>query len=117
MILPQLRMDVQISAHREQDDDYLVLHDPFDVADGPIMLHADMLEVLAACDGMTSTSDLAQAAGVDPDGAEIHRVILFVRQLEELGFFEGGVAAARQQEVLQEWNSLSSRPMTCAGQS
>lgn len=117
MILPQLRLDVQISAHREQDEDYLVLHDPFDVAEGPIMLHADMFEVLAACDGMTSTSDLAQAAGVDPDGPEIHRVILFVRQLEELGFFEGGVAADRQQEVLRKWNSLASRPMTCAGQS
>lgn len=117
MILPQLRMDVQISAHREQDDDYLVLHDPFGVADGPIMLHADMFEVLAACDGMTSISDLAQAAGVDSDGAEIHRVVLFVRQLEELGFFEGGVAAARQQEVWREWNDLTLRSMTCAGQS
>ncbi|MBU3678245.1 MAG: AmmeMemoRadiSam system protein B [Candidatus Kapabacteria bacterium] len=116
MILPQLRLDVQISAHREEDEDYLVLHDPFDVADGPIMLHADMFEVLAACDGMTSTNDLARAAGVDPDGAEIHRVILFVRQLEELGFFEGGVAADRQQEALRHWNSLPSRPMTCAGQ-
>lgn len=116
MILPQLRLDVQISAHREQDEDYLVLHDPFDVAEGPIMLHADMFEVLAACDGMTSTKDLAQAAGVDPDGPEIHRVILFVRQLEELGFFEGGVADARQQEALREWSSLPSRPMTCAGQ-
>lgn len=116
MILPQLRLDVQISAHREQDEDYLVLHDPFGVADGPIMLHADMFEVLAACDGMTSTNDLAQAAGVNPDGPEIHRVILFVRQLEELGFFEGGVAAALQKEAMKQWNDLASRPMTCAGQ-
>lgn len=114
MILPRLRADVQFSSHQEDDERFLVLHDPFGVADGPIMLHADMIEVLAACDGVTSTADLAHAAGVDADGPEISRVIGFIRQLEELGYVEGTVAEERHASMLQEWAGMPLRPMVCA---
>lgn len=114
MILPRLRLDVQFSSHQEDDERFLVLHDPFGVADGPIMLHADMIEVLAACDGVTSTIDLAHSAGVDPNGPEILRVVAFIRQLEELGYVEGHIAEERQRTMLQEWSNLPLRPMVCA---
>lgn len=115
VILPRLRADISVTSHAEDDENYLVLHDPFGVADGPIMLHADMIEVLSVCDGETTSEDLAQAAGVDPDGPEIRRVMLFVRQLDELGYFEGDVAEKRRAQTQQAWCELTSRPMVCAG--
>lgn len=115
MILPRLRDDVQLSAHAEGEERYLVLHDPFGVAEGPIMLHADMFEVLAACDGQTTLSDLASAAGVNPEGSEIRRVEMFIRQIQQLGFLEGADADRRRLQVEQEWLSLPTRPMVCAG--
>ncbi len=115
VILPRLRAEISVTSHAEDGESYLVLHDPFGVADGPIMLHADMIEVLSVCDGETTSDDLALAAGVDPDGPEIRRVILFVRQLEEMGFFEGPDAASRYALTQQAWHALSTRPMVCAG--
>lgn len=114
MTLPRLRDDVQLSSHVEGDEQFLILHDPFGIAEGPIMLHADMIEVLAACDGTTTTKELAQAAGVEFDGPEIRRVELFVRQIEELGYFEGDVADRRSAEALSEWADRPTRPMVCA---
>ena len=114
MILPRLRDDVQLSAHAEGEEQYLVLHDPFGIADGPIMLHADMFEVLAACDGQTTLADLAIAAGVDPQGPEIRRVELFLRQIQQLGYLEGADADQRRRQVEQAWLSLPTRPMACA---
>ena len=114
MILPRLRDEVQLSVHTEDEEQYLVLHDPFGVAEGPIMLHSDMFDVLAACDGTTTSDDLAAAAGVDPQGPEIRRVELFVRQIEDLGFLEGVQAERRLSDVLQHCHSLPVRPMVCA---
>lgn len=115
VILPRLRAEITVTSYTEDGESFLVLHDPFGVADGPIMLHADMIEVLSVCDGETTSEDLALAAGVDPDGPEIRRVILFVRQLEELSFFEGPASEVRQAETQQAWNALPTRPMVCAG--
>ncbi len=115
MILPRLRDEVQLSAHAEGEEQYLVLHDPFGVAEGPIMLHADMFEVLAACDGQGTLADLANAAGVDPEGPEIRRVELFVRQIQQLGFLEGADADRLRLQVEREWLNLPTRPMVCAG--
>ncbi|MBU3699198.1 MAG: AmmeMemoRadiSam system protein B [Candidatus Kapabacteria bacterium] len=114
MILPRLRDDVQLSAHAEGDEHFLVMHDVFGFADGPIMLHADMIEVLSACDGVTTTEELAEAAGVDPDGPEIRRVELFVRQIEEMGFLEGESADRLAESARIEWAARPTRPMACA---
>lgn len=115
VILPRLRAEISVTAHADDGENFIVLNDPFGVADGPIMLHADMIEVLSVCDGETTLKDLAEAAGVDPDGPEIHRVMLFVRQLDELGYFEGDVAEKRLAQTQQAWCELTSRPMVCAG--
>ncbi|MCX6139378.1 MAG: AmmeMemoRadiSam system protein B [Candidatus Kapabacteria bacterium] len=113
--LPVFRADVQISVHQEDHENYLVLHDPFGFADGPIMVHADMLDVLQACDGETTLTQLAEAASEDPEGAQVTRLKLFLQQMDEMGYFEGAAYEALKETALAEWDSLAERPPICAG--
>jgi len=115
MTLPSFRVDVQLSTHQEGDEHYLVLHDPFGIAEGPIMLHADMIDILSMCDGETTIADVAASAGVDVDGPEIMQIRLFVSELDQMGYFDGPQAQARREVALAEWSQLSTRPPVCAG--
>ena len=115
MTLPAFRVDVQISTYQEGAEQYLVLHDPFGIAEGPIMLHADMVDILSVCDGETTISDLAASAGVDVDGPEIMQIRAFIVQLEELGFFEGDHSERRRSETIASWTQMPTRPPVCAG--
>lgn len=116
-VLPALRADIQLSVHTEDGEQFLVLSDPFGIADGPIMVHADMLDLLQACDGETTYSNLALASSVEADGAAIMRVRAFVQQLSTLGYLEGEGFEARQTAIEAEWNARSERPPACAGTS
>ncbi|MBK7186351.1 MAG: hypothetical protein IPH85_10610 [Ignavibacteria bacterium] len=93
---------------------YLVLHDPFSFADGPIMVHSDMVDVLQSCDGVTTIAQLAEAANVEVDGPEMTRLILFLRQMDEMGYFEG---ASYEQRKLNELEVVGARGTSaiCAG--
>jgi len=113
--LPILRHDVQISVHQEDGESYLVLHDPFSFADGPIMVHSDMVDVLQSCDGVTTIAQLAEAANVEVDGPEMTRLILFLRQMDEMGYFEGASYEQRKLNELEVWSALAERPAVCAG--
>ena len=114
-ILPALRVDIQLSVHTEDGEQFLVLSDPFSIADGPIMVNVDMLDLLQACDGETTYHALAQASSVDPDGAEIMRVRAFIQELSSLGYLEGDGFLARQTAIEAEWDSRAERPTVCAG--
>lgn len=113
--LPVLRNDVQISVHNENGEPYLVLHDPFGIAEGPIMVHADMVDVLQSCDGSTTYEDLATAAGVPTDGPEIMRLRVFLGQLDQMGYFTGEGYEMRASRAIPEWDALAERPPVCAG--
>jgi AmmeMemoRadiSam system protein B len=115
MTLPSFRVDVQISTHQEGAEQYLVLHDPFGIADGPIMLHADMIDILSVCDGETTIDQLAVLAGVATDGPEIMQIRMFIAELDTMGYFEGDRADALRQKAIEEWNALPTRPPICAG--
>ena len=115
MTLPSFRVDIQISAHNEGQEQYIVLNDPFGVAEGPIMLHADMIDIVSLCDGETTLDDVAASAGVDIDGPEMMQVRLFIAQLERMGYFDGETANERFKQVAEEWSALAVRPPVCAG--
>ncbi len=113
--LPALRFDIQLSVHTEDGEQFLVLSDPFGIADGPIMVNVDMLDLLQACDGETTFTELAHASSVDPEGAEIMRVRAFVEELSSLGYLEGEGFLARQLAVEAAWDARAERPAVCAG--
>jgi AmmeMemoRadiSam system protein B len=115
MKLPSFRVDVQLSTHQEGDEHYLVLHDPFGIAEGPIMLHADMIDILSLCDGETTIDDVAASAGVDLSGPEIMQIQLFIAELDKMGYFDGPQADARRDAAVAEWSQLPARPPVCAG--
>lgn len=115
MTLPSFRVDVQISTHQEGAEQYLVLHDPFGIAEGPIMLHADMIDILSVCDGETTIDELAASAGVAIDGPEIMQIRMFIAELDTMGYFDGPRSEERRQLTMQEWNALPTRPAVCAG--
>lgn len=114
-ILPALRDDIQLSVHTEDGEQFLVLSDPFGIADGPIMVHADMLDLLQACDGETSWRELARASGIAPDSGELMRIRGFVGHLAELGYLDGEGFLTRKTALESEWNSSQLRPTVCAG--
>lgn len=116
-VLPALRVDIQLSVHTEDGEQFLVLSDPFGIADGPIMVHVEMLDLLQACDGETTYNDLAVASAVAADGAEMMRVRAFVQQLSTLGYLEDDGFVARQTVIEAEWDARSERPPVCAGTS
>lgn len=113
--LPALRSDIQLSVHTEDGEQFLVLSDPFGIADGPIMVHADMLDLLQVCDGETTWRELALASGMAPDSGELIRVRGFIGHLAELGYLDGEGFLMRQRAVESEWNSSQLRPTVCAG--
>jgi MEMO1 family protein len=113
--LPLFRADIQISVHHEGGEAFLILHDVYGVADGPIMVHSDMVSVLEVCDGETTWHALAESSDVDIDGPEITKLRAFIGQLDELGFFDTDKAEARRSKTEQEWAQLETRPPTCAG--
>lgn len=114
-LVPALRADVQVSVHREDNETFLVLHDVMGIAEGPIMVHADMVAILEACDGHTSWSELAETIGVDPEASELLQLRAFIGELDRLGFFDTQHAAEREQRTLQEWDARPTRPAICAG--
>ena len=115
MTLPSFRIDVQLSTHQEGDEHYLVLYDPFGIAEGPIMLHADMIDILSMCDGETTIADVAASAGVDIGGPEIMQIRVFLAELEKMGYFDGPQAEARREAAVAEWSQMPTRPPVCAG--
>lgn len=114
-LLPALRADVQVSVHREDHEVFLILHDVMGIADGPIMVHADMVAILEACDGHTSWSELAVSIGVEPEDSEVLQLRAFLGELDRLGFFDTQFAADRERQALQEWSARPARPAVCAG--
>lgn len=113
--LPAFRADVSIDVHHENNESYLVLHDPFGIADGPIMVHADMVEILEQCDGETTWETFADARGLAADGTEMLRVRSFVGQLDQMGYFDTEYARKREDDMLTAWEQLDVRPPVCAG--
>ena len=114
-VLPRLRADIQVSVHREKGETFLVLHDVMGFAEGPIMVHSDMLGVLEVCDGETTWEAVATGSEVDPDGPELLKLRSFLGELDQLGFFESEHAERRRKEALDAWSALDARPPVCAG--
>lgn len=114
--MPRLRADINVSVHQEDGEDFLVLYDPLGFADGPIMLHADMADILSVCDGQTTTEEISQGAGVAADSQEIIRVAMFVKELAKMGYVEGDEFDNIRAEKIIEWDELSIRPAVCSGQ-
>ena len=114
-VLPALRNDIQISIHREGGEAFLVLQDVFGFADGPIMIHSDMVSILEVCDGESTWASLAEASNVDLDGPEIMRLRAFIGQLDELGYFETETGGRRTEDGRRRWDELTVRPAVCAG--
>jgi AmmeMemoRadiSam system protein B len=114
-VIPAFRHDVSVNVHSENGETFLVLHDPFGFADGPIMIHSDMIDILDVCDGETTFEELASSSELGADSKEMLRLRAFVGQLDEMGFLEGERSAARRKRVLDEWSQLTVRPAVCAG--
>ncbi len=113
--LPIFRMDVDVTVQHEDGEDYIVLHDQMGFADGPIMVHADMISILEACDGVTTWEEVATRSKVELDGPEILRVRTFLGQLDAMGFLETSAAEELREKATSEWDALASRPAVCAG--
>ncbi|MDZ4746521.1 MAG: AmmeMemoRadiSam system protein B [bacterium] len=114
-ILPRLRAEIQIDVHREDGQDFLILSDTFGIAEGPIMIGADMVDVLEACDGVTTIAEIAAASNVEPDGPEMTRLMIFLGQLTEMGYMEGIYAETRARNAIEEFVSATIRQPVCAG--
>ncbi len=114
-VLPRLRTEIQIDVHREDGQDFLILSDTFGIAEGPILINADMVDVLEACNGVTTIEDLAQAAEVESDGPEMMRLRIFLGQLVEMGYMEGEAAEQRALVATAEFVNASVRQPVCAG--
>lgn len=114
-VLPRLRTEIQIDVHREDGQDFLVLSDTFGVAEGPIMINAEMVDVLEACNGVTTIEDLARASEVEPDGPEMMRLRIFLGQLADMGYMEGDAAAQRALAATAEFVNAPIRQPVCAG--
>ena len=114
-VLPRLRTEIQIDVHQEDGQDFLILSDTFGIAEGPIMINAEMVDILEACDGATTVEELAATAEVQPDGPEMLRLLAFLGQLTEMGYMEGHAAEQRALAATHEFVSASIRQPVCAG--
>ncbi|MBN9400791.1 MAG: AmmeMemoRadiSam system protein B ['Candidatus Kapabacteria' thiocyanatum] len=116
-VLPRFRADVHVSVVQDGGEDMLLLHDPMNIADGPILLHPDMVEILEVCDGHTTWEELASSSGVSPDGPELLHARAFVAQLARMGFLEGPAYDAMLHASEEAFAGLDVRPAVCAGSS
>lgn len=114
-VMPTFRADVTVDVHHENGQSYVVLNDPYGIAEGPIMVHADMVDILEHCDGQTTWTAFAEMQHIDADGQELSRVKNFVAQLDSMGYFDTTIAHDREREMISLWNALPSRPPVCAG--
>lgn len=112
--LPCLRDSIDVSVYHD-DEPYVILSDTSGVADGPIMLHAEMISLLELCDGVTSWNDLAHQMGCATDGPEMLNVRAFLTQMEELGFMDSPQARAREAAMTEAWQQSSTRAAACSG--
>lgn len=115
--LPRLRDDISVSVFTEGDGSRLLLQDPMGIADGPILLHVDMVDILQACDGTTTYAQLALDADVSVDGAEMLRLRSFMGQLSTLGFMDDARFAEMQATQEAEFSRKDVREPVCAGSS
>lgn len=104
--LPLFRPDISVSLHHENNETYLVLNDVFGYAEGPIMIHSDMMPVLEACNGLTTWDELG-------DGTL--QIRAFIGQLSQMGYFDDENYRTLRANVDADWNALDVRPATCAG--
>lgn len=114
-VLPLFRAEVSVEVYQENNETYLVLSDPFGLAEGPIMVHADMVEILERCDGSSTWQEIGAMAGVAADAPELFKARAFVGQLDAMGYFETEQAEKRRAQKDAEWNSLTERKPACAG--
>lgn len=115
MLMPMLRPEISITVHTENNEQYLVLNDPFELAESGIMVHSQMLEILEACNGTTTYEQFAQEHGADLDSKEMLQVRAFLAELSTLGLMQDAEGAQIQSAQLQAWNTTSIRKAVCAG--
>lgn len=115
--LPRLRDDISVTVFTEGDERRLLLQDPMGIADGPILLHVDMVDILQACDGTTTYAQLARDADVAIDGAEMLRLRSFIGQLSVLGFMDDARFADLQATHEAAFGGNDVREPVCAGSS
>jgi MEMO1 family protein len=115
--LPRFREDVQVSVYSEGNASRLLLQDPLGIADGPVLLHVDMIDILEACDGQTTVADFAAAAGVEPDSADIMRLRAFLGELSRLGFLDDDRFHALRTQHETAFGTMAVREPVCAGSS
>ncbi len=118
LYLPTLRDAIDVTVYREHDaeEPYLILSDVSGVADGPVMIHADMVSILELCDGETTWEELAAQLEVSVDGPEVLQIRGFLTQLDDLGFMDSELARQREQQKRQAWDAATVRPPVCCGQ-
>lgn len=116
-VLPRLRDDISVSVFTEGDESRLLLQDPMGIADGPVLLHIDMVDILEACDGVTTCAQLANDAGVAVDGAEMLRLRAFIGRLSQMGFMDDARFADLQATHEAEFGGNDVREPVCAGSS
>lgn len=109
MTLPEFREDISIHVEEEGGDQYLVLQDSFGYAEGPIMVHSDMLQIIEACNGFTTYQELAEASEVDVDGKEMMRVKAFVNKLSEMGYLHDAVYIEKKRRLTLEFENSEIR--------
>ena len=115
--LPRLRDDIAVSVYSHDNESRLLLQDPMGIAEGPILLHMDMADVLEACDGSTTYAELALAGGIDIDGPEMLHLRDFFARLSAMGFMDDAAFAALEARQAAEFGSLDVRDPVCAGSS
>ncbi|MBU3741469.1 MAG: AmmeMemoRadiSam system protein B [Candidatus Kapabacteria bacterium] len=116
-ILPRLRDDIGVSVYSQDNESRILLQDPMGVAEGPILLHMEMVDVLEACDGSTTYIELALAAGIDVDGPEMLHVRTFLARLSAMGYMDDAAYAALEAKQTAEFGSLDVRDPVYAGSS
>ncbi|MFZ9870313.1 MAG: AmmeMemoRadiSam system protein B [Candidatus Kapaibacteriota bacterium] len=116
--LPALREAIDVTVYRDNDaeEPYLILSDASGVADGPVMIHADMVAILELCDGETTWDEFANNLGVPTDGPEILQIRSFLAQLDDLGFMDSEQGRRREQAKREAWDRAMVRPPVCSGQ-
>jgi AmmeMemoRadiSam system protein B len=76
-----------------------------------------MVDILQACDGLTTYAQLALDADVSVDGAEMLRLRSFMGQLSTLGFMDDARFAEMQATQEAEFSRKDVREPVCAGSS
>lgn len=114
--IPKLRTDLSINLVKDNNQELIVLSDPYNVAESPIVINYEFYMLLMNFDGIKTTEDFQKELETELDlPVDMEKIMEEINKLDEMFFLDSENYRKRNKELYSEFINNPVRPPVCAG--